>query len=166
MVKLLSLALILLPYGCSSGLGSGASLAPTPAHTQSVAKQSQGTIQSDPQSLIRICGAPDHKTENDFFQEGSTVSIQSRTLTYSKAHLSMIYVSSGQGDSWAFSGLVDTQTNHALSTDEAQRTLRERLPCAVSQPATGGDAGGQTQESRTRNRKSAGTNQGTEGRRG
>lgn len=164
MLKLLSLALILLPYGCSSGSGSGVFSAP--GHTQSVAKQAQATIQSDPQSLIRICGAPDHKTENDFFQEGSTVSIQSRTLTYSKAHLSMIYVSSGQGDSWAFSGLVDTQTNHALSTDEAQRTLRERLPCAVSQPATGGDAGSRTQESRTRNRKSAGTNQGTEGRRG
>ena len=160
MVKLLSLALLLLPYGCSSGSASGAFSAP--AHTQSAAQQAQGTIQSDPQALIRICGAPDHKTENDFFQEGSTISIQSRTLTYSKAHLSMIYVSSGQGDLWAFSGLVDTQTNHALSTDDAQRTLRERLPCAVS----GGDAGSRTQESRTRNRKSAGGNQATEGRRG
>ncbi|HEV2277520.1 MAG TPA: hypothetical protein VGS02_05070 [Acidobacteriaceae bacterium] len=165
MVKLLSLALLLLPYGCSSVLGSGASQAT--AHKQPAAQQAQATIQNDPKVLIVHCGAPDHKTENSFFQEGSTVSIQSRTLTYSKAHLSMIYVSSGQGDSWAFSGLVDTQTNHALSTDEAQRTLRERMPCAISQPTAAGDAGSRTQESRTRNRKPVGSNQSsTEGRRG
>ncbi|HKR25853.1 MAG TPA: hypothetical protein VJS11_00315 [Acidobacteriaceae bacterium] len=161
MVKLLAFLLVALPYGC--GGGSGASQAP--ARTQTVAQQAQSTIQNDPKVVIHHCGAPDRNTENDFFQEGSTVSIQSRTLTYSKAHLSMIYVSSGQ-DQWAFSGLVDTQTNHALSTDEAQRTLKERMPCAISQPAATDDAGSSTPETKARNRKSEAKNQATEGRRG
>jgi hypothetical protein len=164
MVKLLALALIALPAlpsGCAGG--SGASLAP--AKTKTVAQQAQPTIQSDPKMVIHRCGAPDRNSENDFFQEGSTVSIQSRTLTYGKAHLSMIYVSSGQ-DQWAFSGLVDTQTNRALSTDDAQRTLKERLPCAISQPATTDDAGSSAPETKVRNRKSEARNPTPEGRRG
>lgn len=130
MIKLLSLALLLLPYGCSNDSGSGSGASRAPAATHSAAQQATGPIQSDPQLLIHHCGPPDSNIENDYFQTGTTVSIPARTLTYGKAHLQLKYVSAG-AQQWSFSTAVDTETNRALDAASLQGVLQKRLPCAV-----------------------------------
>lgn len=128
MIKMLSVLLVLMPFGCASGphvlQGS--------AHTEPVAHATAATISNDPQTLIHSCGRPDNSNDSVFIQPAGG-GITSRSLTYNKAHLKVTYISSGQGtpEQWDFSSLVDTETNRALDTGDLQNILQKRLPCAV-----------------------------------
>jgi hypothetical protein len=128
MVKSLAFLLVAaLPYGCASSPSSKQA----PAHQQPVAQAATETIRNNPDVLIHHCGRPDHVSDSQWYQPGAT--IPSRTLTYSKAHLNVTYVSAGQSDppKWNFSALVDTETNRALDTTNLNSVLEKRLPCAV-----------------------------------
>ena len=159
MVKVLALLLVALPYGCASKPGA----APAPAQPNAVAQQAPAVPHEDPEVLIRHCGKPDHVADSQWYQPG--VTIPSRTLTYSKAHLSITYVSAGEKNptGWNLSSLVDTETNRALDTTEMHSIFEKRLPCAVSEqakePGKEKHAGSRTQETGVRTPKPEGRNQ-------
>jgi hypothetical protein len=155
MVKVLALLLVALPYGCASKPGA----APAPAHTEAVAQQAPAAPHEDPEVLIRHCGRPDNVADSQWYQPG--VTIPSRTLTYSKAHLSITYVSAGQANptGWNLSSVVDTETNRALDTTDLHSILEKRLPCAVAGAMKEKHEGSRTQETGVRSPKPEGRNQ-------
>lgn len=162
MVKIFALLLVAgLPYGCASS----PSAAPAPEKAQSAAQPAAESIRGNPDVLIHHCGRPDNVSESQWYQPG--VTIPSRTLTYSKAHLSITYVSAGQSDppKWHFSGMVDTETNRALDSSDLNSVLGKRLPCAVLEAKREG-AGNRTQETGVRTPKPEGRNQKAEDVRG
>lgn len=162
MVKILAVLLVAaLPYGCASKPAA----TQAPAKAQTAAQPPATSMRNDPEVLIHHCGRPDHVADSQWYQPGAT--IPSRTLTYSKAHLSVTYVSAGQSDppQWHFSSLVDTETNSALDTSDLNSVLEKRLPCAVLEPKHEG-AAGRTQETGVRTPKPEGRNQKSEDVRG
>lgn len=162
MVKIFAVLLVAaLPYGCASKPGA----THAPANAQTVAQPTPESIRENPDVLIHHCGRPDHMADSQWYQPGAT--IPSRTLTYSKAHLSITYVSAGQSDppQWHFSALIDTETNSALDTSNLNSVLEKRLPCAVLEAKREG-TGSRTQETGARTPKPEGRNQKTEEVRG
>lgn len=134
---MLPILLVFVPVGCANG-----PFAPQASgHTSTVAQANIAAIHTDPQALIRSCGRPDNSTDSVFVQAGGG-GITTRSLTYSKVHLRLNYIS-GQGDQqWDFSSLVDTATNSTLDAGD----LQKRLPCAVhpnSEIAQSADGAGQ-----------------------
>lgn len=163
MYKLLSVLLLALPYGCGSSLSSNA----TPVNSASVTQgASSKTVHNDPDSIIHHCGRPDHMSDGSAFQPGNEpgAPILSRSLTYSKAHLQLTYISAdSSGKNWDLSGLIDTQTNQALDSTDTQATLAKRLPCVV---AVSEESGNKSQQAGVGSRKSEDKNERPEGRRG
>src|SRR5579872_799429 len=139
MVKTISVLLMLVPFGCANGPQT----AQVPAQPAAAPQAKAATINNDPQGLIRNCGRPDNSNDSVWVQPGNAIT--SRSLTYSKAHLRVTYVSGG-GQQWDFSNLVDTETNRALNTSDLQKVLQSRLPCALhgnSEVAQNTEAAGQ-----------------------
>ncbi len=113
---------------------------PTPdssEQTDSKGRPLPVNVTNDAELLVYRCGTPDEILDSS--NDDPRPPIPARILTYRKAHLKFAYVPDAAMGTpppyhWKLFGVIDTRTNKAVSADDLQGTLQQRLPCVLTNP--------------------------------
>lgn len=103
-------------------------------NNDAVGRTLPASVTNDSELLVDRCGNPD--TVLDTSDDDPRPPIPTRILTYRKAHLKIAFTSNAPiGDpppyQWKLFGLIDTRNNKAVTTNDLQSMLRQRLPCML-----------------------------------